>query len=430
MRGVAMLVLILFGLFLVLVFLNIPVAFTLLIISGIYIFLNDIPWLVISHVLTSSTDSFVLTAIPLFILTANLMDQGSVTDRIIDFCKDLVGHMRGGLAHVNVVASIIFSGMSGSALADAGGLGIIEVKMMREGGYDDDFTCAITAASSIIGPIIPPSIPMVIYGAISRESVGKLFLGGLIPGLFVGIALMIQAYIYAKKRNYPVAKRPPLKQIVFHFYRVFLPLLTPVIILGGIMTGFFTPTEAAAIAALYALILGKFVYRIMSWKQCLKTFLATAMLTGVVVFIMGMAALWSWMITNEGITTLLVNFLTSLTKSPHVMILLLVSILLILGCFIEPLAIMIMILPVMLPILQTYHISLLHFGVVMTLALMMGLLTPPFGECLFLLSAITSVPVGRVAKAVSPYLLGIGVVLLLIMYIPSLVTWLPSVVMK
>lgn len=425
-----MLVLLLFGLFLIFIFLNIPVAFTLLMISGIYIFLNDIPWLVISHVLTSSTDSFVLTAIPLFILTANLMDQGSVTDRIIDFCKDLVGHMRGGLAHVNVVASVIFSGMSGSALADAGGLGIVEVKMMREGGYDDDFTCAITAASSIIGPIIPPSIPMVIYGAISRESVGKLFLGGVIPGLFIGIALMIQAYLYAKKKNYPVVKRPPFKQILFHFSRVFFPLMTPVIILGGITMGFFTPTEAAAIAALYALVLGKFVYRVLSWKQCLKTFLATAVLTGVVVFIMGMAALWSWMITNEGLTTLLIKFLTSLTKSPHIMILLLVAILLILGCFIEPLAIMIMILPVILPILQTYQISPLHFGVVMTLALMIGLLTPPFGESLFILSAITGVPVGRVARAVSPYLLGIGAVLFLIMYIPSFVTWLPSVLMR
>ena len=399
-------------------------------ISAVYIFLNDIPWLVISHVLTSSTDSFVLTAIPLFILTANLMDQGSVTDRIIDFCKDLVGHLHGGLAHVNVVASVIFAGMSGSALADAGGLGLVEVKMMREGGYDDDFTCAITAASSIIGPIIPPSIPMVIYGAISRESVGKLFLGGVIPGLFVGVALMIQAYFYAKKRNYPLVKRPPLRQIAYHFYKVFLPLLTPVIILGGITTGFFTPTEAASIAALYAFVLGKFVYRVLSWRQCLKTFLATAMLTGVVVFIMGMAALWSWMITNEGLTTLLVSYLTSMTNSPHVMILLLVTILLILGCFIEPLAIMIMILPVMLPILQTYHISFLHFGVVMTLALMIGLLTPPFGECLFILSAITGVPVGRVARATAPYLLGIGAVLFLIMYIPSLVTWLPGVLIK
>src|SRR5512139_563265 len=188
-------ILILFSLFLVLVFLNIPVCFTLLMISSIYIFLNDIPWLVISHVLTSSTDSFVLTAIPLFILTAALMEQGAVTDRIIDFCKDLVGHLPGGLAHVNIVTSVIFAGMSGSALADAGGPGMVEVRMMREGGYDDDFTVAITAASAIIGPIIPPSIPLVVYGAISRESVGKLFLGGFIPGVLIAIALMIQAHL-------------------------------------------------------------------------------------------------------------------------------------------------------------------------------------------------------------------------------------------
>ena len=399
-------------------------------ISSIYIFLNDIPWLVISHVLTSSTDSFVLTAIPLFILTAALMEQGEVTDRIIDFCKDLVGHLPGGLAHVNIVTSVIFAGMSGSALADAGGPGMVEVRMMREGGYDDDFTVAITAASALIGPIIPPSIPMVVYGAISRESVGKLFLGGFIPGVLIAIALMIQAHFYAKKRNYPTSKRPPLKQIAYHFYKVFLALLTPVIILGGIATGFFTPTEAAAVAAVYALVLGFFVYKALTWKKCWKTLLATAMLTGVIVFIMGMAALWSWMLTNENVTGILIGYLTSLTSSPAVMLFLIVLSLLILGCFIEPLAIMIMVLPVFLPILQTYGIGLLHFGVVMTLALMIGLLTPPFGELLFILTAITGVPVGRVARATAPYLLGIGAVLFLIMYIPSLVTWLPGVLIK
>jgi len=423
-------ILILVGIFLVLIFLNIPVSFALLMISAVYVLLSDIPLLVISHVLTSSMDSFVLTAIPLFILTANLMDQGSVTDRIIDFCKDLVGHLRGGLAHVNVLASCIFAGMSGSVLADAAGLGIVEVKMMREGGYDDDFTCAITAASSIIGPIIPPSIAMVIYGSISRESVGKLFLGGFIPGLLIAVALMIQAFLYARKKNYPIVKRAPLKQIAYHFYRVFLPLLTPVIILGGITTGVFTPTEAAAVAAFYAFVLGKFVYRALSWKRCFKTFLATAMLTGVVVFIMGMAALWSWMLTNEGLARDLARVLPTLTTSPHVMLLIIVVVLLILGCFIEPLAIMIMILPVILPILQTYGISTLHFGVVMTLALMMGVLTPPFGECLFILSAITGVPVGRVTRATAPYLIGIGMVLFLIMYVPSLITWLPGLLMK
>ena len=419
-------ILALFGLFLILIFFNIPVAFVLLIISIIYVLLNDIPLLVISHVLTSSTDSFVLTAIPLFILTANLMDQASITDRIIDFCKDLVGHLRGGLAHVNVVSSCIFAGMSGSALADAGGLGIVEVKMMREGGYDDEFTCAITAASSTIGPIFPPSIPLVVFGAIARESIGKLFLGGAIPGILIAIALMIQAYFYARKRNYPVTKRATLKQIALHTVRAFLPIMTPLIILVGITAGFVTPTEAAAISALYAFILGKFVYRELSWKQCWKAFLSTAMLTGVVVFIMGMAALWSWMITNEGITRYLVSYLTSITDNPNVMLTLIVVVLLFLGCFIEPLAIMIMVLPVILPILETYNIGLVHFGVVMTMTLMMGLITPPFGECLFLLSAITGVPVARVARATAPYLIGIGIVLLSIMFIPGLVTWLPE----
>jgi len=205
--------------------------------------------------------------------------------------------------------------------------------------------------------------------------------------------------------------------------------LTPFIILGGIVGGFFTPTEAAAVACLYAFLLGKFIYKAMSWRDCFKAFFDTALLTGVVVFIMGMAALWSWMITNEGIATLLVEYMTSLTKSPVVMLFLMNAVLLILGCFIEPLAIMIMVLPVFLPILEAYQISTLHFGVVMTLALMIGLLTPPFGECLFLLSAITGLPVGRVAAAVAPCLIYIVAVLILITIFPGFVTWLPNLLM-
>jgi tripartite ATP-independent transporter DctM subunit len=425
-----MLILVLTCVFIVLLAFNIPVCFTLLVVSTIYIFIADVPLTVLSHVLTSATDSFILTAIPLFILAANFMQRGEITKRIIDFSKDLVGHLPGGLAHVNVVASMIFSGMSGSALADAGGLGIVEVQMMREGGYDDEFTAAITAASSTIGPIVPPSIPLVLYGALARESVGKLFLGGAIPGILVGLALMIQAYFLSKRRNYPISPRPPLKEILFHFTKVFWPLLTPIIILGGIVIGFFTPTEAAAMAALYALVLGKFFYRIMSWKDVLHAIVDTAILTGVVVFIMAMAALWSWMITNEEIATMAVNFLTSLSKNPLVLLFLMNVILLFMGMLIEPLAIMIMVLPVILPILEAYGISILHYGVVMTVCLMIGLVTPPFGECLFLLSAITGLPVGKVTKSTAPYLLGMLTILFLITYIPSLVLWLPELLMK
>jgi tripartite ATP-independent transporter DctM subunit len=416
-------------LFLLLLAINIPVSFVLLMISTVYILAKGIPLAALGHVLTTTADSFILTAIPLFVLAAYLMDKGGVSNRIIDFSKDLVGHLPGGLAHVNVVANMIVAGMSGSALADAGGIGVVAVKMMRRGGYDDDFTAAITASASIIGPLIPPSIPLVLYGSIARESVGKLFLGGAVPGVLVGISLMIYIYFVAGKRNYPVTARPTFREVLTHCRRVFLPILTPFIILGGIVSGFFTPTEAAAIACLYAFLLGKCVYRVMSWRDCFQAFLDTAILTGVVVYIMGMAALWSWMITNEGLATVLVNYLTSISKDPLVMLFMMNLILLILGCFIEPLAIMIMVLPVFLPILHAYNISLIHFGVVMTLALMIGLLTPPFGECLFLLSAITGLPVGRVATAVAPCLIGIIAVLALITIIPGFVTWLPNLLM-
>ena len=421
----------LFVIMLVLFAVSTPIAWSIAIAAAVYMaFGPHVPLQGFVQRLVGGIDTFPLLAIPFFILAGNLMNTGGITDRLVTFARALVGHITGGLAHVVVVTNMIMAGMSGSGVADAAGTGTVLVPAMKKAGYGVPFSAAIVGAAATIGPIIPPSIPMVVYGAISRESVGKLFLGGFIPGVLIAIALMIQAHFYAKKRNYPTSKRPSLKQVAYHFYKVFLALLTPVIILGGIATGFFTPTEAAAVAAVYALILGFLVYRALTWKKCLKTLLSTAMLTGVIVFIMGMAALWSWMITNEGLTTVLVSLLTSMTDNPHVMMLLLVIILLILGCFIEPLAIMIMVLPVMLPILQAYHISYLHFGVVMTLALMIGLLTPPFGELLFILTAITGVPVGRVARATAPYLLGIGAVLFLIMYIPSLVTWLPSVLIK
>jgi len=425
-----MLMVTLLGIFILLLIINIPVCFVLLVISCIYVFVKNIPIVVLSHVLTTTTDSFIITAIPLFILAANFMQRGTITERILTFSKALVGHLRGGLAHVNVITSMIFAGMSGSALADAGGLGLVELEMMEKGGYDIEFSAAITAASSTIGPIIPPSIPLVLYAAIARESVGKLFLGGAIPGILIGIILMIQNYFFCRKKNYPVSEWVGFKKLFKAFVRTFPPLLTPVIIIGGIMTGIFTPTEAAAIACLYAFILGKVVYKAMSWKDFYLALSDTVILSAVVIFVMAMAGLWSWMVTHEGIARIIVDLLKSFTESPIILLFVLNIILLLMGMIMEPLAIMMMVLPLLLPVIKAYGISTIHYGVVMTIALMIGLVTPPFGECLFILSSITKLSVGRISKSVFPYIFGLLIALFLVTYIPALVLWLPELLIK
>jgi len=425
-----MLMISLVAVFILLLVINIPVCFVLLIISCIYVFVKNIPIVVLSHVLTTTTDSFIITAIPLFILAANFMQRGTVTERILTFSKALVGHLIGGLAHVNVITSMIFAGMSGSALADAGGLGLVELEMMEKGGYDLEFSAAITAASSTIGPIIPPSIPLVLYAAIARESVGKLFLGGAIPGLVIGIILMVQNYFFCRRKNYPLSKWVGFKELFRTLIRAFPPLLTPVIIIGGIMTGFFTPTEAAAIASLYAFILGKWIYKAMSWKDVYLALSDTVILSAVVVFIMAMAGLWSWMVTHEGIARIIVGLLMSFTEEPLILLFVLNILLLLMGMVMEPLAIMMMVLPLLLPVLKAYGISVIHYGVVMTIALMIGLVTPPFGECLFILSSITKLSVERIAKSTFPYIFGLLIALFLVTYIPSLVLWLPELLIK
>jgi len=425
-----MLMPVLAAVFILLLIINMPVCFVLLIISCIYVFVKNIPIVVLSHVLTTATDSFIITSVPLFILAANFMQRGGITEKILTFAKALVGHLTGGLAHVSIITSMVFAGMSGSALAEAGGLGLIEVEMMEKGGYDIEFSAAITAAASTIGPIIPPSIPLVLYGAIARESIGKLFLGGAVPGLLIGIILMIQSYFFCRKKKYPISIRVGFKEAFRAFIRVLPPLFTPIIILGGIMTGIFTPTEAAAIACLYAFILSKFVYKTMSWKNFYLALSDTVILSAVVLFIMAMAGLWSWMVTSEGIARGITDFLASSIENPLILLLILNILILFLGMLMEPLAIMMMLLPILLPLIKAYGISPIHYGVVMTMGLMIGLITPPFGECLFILSSITKLPVGRIAKSTFPYVLGLMVALFLVTYIPSLALWLPELLIK
>ena len=419
----------LFAVFFGLILIGVPVAISIGLSALTTLLINDFPIIVIAQKMVTGIDSFTFVAIPLFILAGELMNVGQITDRIFNFAKAVVGWIPGGLAHANILASVIFAGMSGSAIADAGGLGTVEMKAMREAGYDDYFSGAVTAASSTIGPIFPPSIPMVIYGGIASVSIGKLFIGGVIPGLLMAVALMLYALVISIRRGYP-KEVFSLRLIWREFIRAFIPLMTPVIILSGFVTGWFTPTEASAIAVVYALIVGGLVYRAMGLRSIVKALENTAATTANVVFIIGAATLFSFILTNLGITKVIANFILGISTTPWVVLVIINVVLLILGMIMEPGAILIMMLPVFLPIVNQLGIDLVHFGVVMVLNLMIGQITPPFGMCLFTIAQVGGLNVEKISRATLPWAAPLVIVLIATIFIPELIVWLPTVLMQ
>lgn len=416
--------------FLVLILLRLPISYALGVSSLIFLAGSGISLKVIPQMMTATFNSFVLLAVPLFMLAGELMNCGGITERLFNFANKLVGHIRGGLAHVNVVASIIMAGMSGSAVADASGLGLIEIKAMIEEGYDRDFSAAITAASSTIGPIIPPSIPFVIYGSLAGVSVGGLFLGGAVPGLLMGIALMVTCYFISLKRGYPHYPRATFKELFQATKQAFLPLMTPTIIIGGILFGIFTPTEAAVVTVIYSLILGMFVYKEINLEK-LKTILMTvAKNTSSLMLIVSTATVFGWILAYLGASEMITNGLLAITDNKFVMLFLINIVLLIVGCFMDTTAALLIIVPMLVPVCKAVGIDLLHFGVVATLNLMIGLITPPVGVCLFVVSRIANISFEKAVKAVTPFLLTLIAVLFLISYVPSIVTFLPNIVLN
>lgn len=377
----------------------------------------------------STTTAFTLLAIPFFILAGNLMNTGGITQRVFSFALALVGHFRGGLGHVNVVASMIFSGMSGAAVADAAGLGLIEIEAMKKSGYPPRFAAAITAASATIGPVVPPSIPFVIYGSITGVSVGKLFLAGFIPGILMGIAMMIGVYFVSKARGYPREPRASLAQLMRSFKEAALALGTPVIIIGGILGGIFTPTEAAVVASVYALFLGIIVYREIKIGDLSRIFWDTLLHTIRVMFIISAAGFFGWFIIHQRVPEQLINALTALALGRWGLLLIIILILLVLGCFMEGIAVLVITIPIFMPMIERYSIDPVHFGVIMTLCSMLGLLTPPVGMCLFAVSSISGVPIGPLTREMWPYFIGIFLVLLIMTFLPGFTLWLPNLLM-
>lgn len=413
----------------ILMLMNIPVAFVLLIPSVFYFILSpNLTLISACGRLVNTPNSFPLLAVPFFILLGNIMNTGGITERIFRFAKNLVGHFPGGLGHANVLASIIFSGMSGTALADIGGLGEIELKAMRDAGYDDEFSCAITAASSIIGPIFPPSVPLVIYGVIAEISIGKLLAGGVLPGLLIGVFLMIIVYYISVKKKYPVENRATIKEIIKSFLDSFPALFTVVIILGSMFSGIATPTEAAILGVAYAIFLGFVIYKEMNLKDLFNNLRISVYRVSSVMLIVAGAFLFSRIITLENVPQTLTHFFIKIAgNSPFYFLIALNIVLLIIGCLLEGVAALIIIVPIVLPISKSLGIDSVHLGVVMVLNLMIGLLTPPMGLGLYLLSQIASVPFKRLIKAIMPFYIPLLFALLLITFFPQLVLYVPKI---
>ncbi len=380
----------------------------------------------IARLAFAKIDNFILLAIPFFLLTGRLMNAGGVTEKLFGFVSLIVRPIKGGLGYANVLASMIFAGMSGSATADAVGLGTIEMKAMLNEGYDREFSSGITAASSLIGPIIPPSIPLLAYGVMAEESIGALFLGGIIPGILMAVVFMMYVSYRAHRNNYPSESFPRLRELLKAFTRALLPLLTPIIIIGGIYSGVFTPTEAAAVAAFYAMILGLIVYREYGIAHLLKEIKETMIDTAVIMLIIAFTSALGVVLIRAQVPNALVNLITQLTSDPVSLMLLLTLLWLVVGCFMAETPAILILTPILLPTAEAFGINAVHFGIVMTLALTIGLLTPPVGMVLYALMPVTGLPFEQLALISLPYIILSLFVVLLVILFPQLVLWLPQ----
>ncbi|HWR22720.1 MAG TPA: TRAP transporter large permease [Feifaniaceae bacterium] len=406
---------------------NIPISLGLISSGVVYLAITGADLgIVADKIVNGMYGNYTILAVPMFVLMANFMNSGKVTQRLFDFCKALIGRKRGALAQVNVLTSVIFAGMSGSAVADASGVGMIEIEAMKEDGYDLPFSCALTSATSTVGPIIPPSIPMVIYAMLSGASVGALFMGGVVPGLLIGGALSIYSAVVSIKRNYPRGQKYTFKQFCMHTFKAIPALMAPVILLVGIYSGVMTPTEAGAIAALYSLLISVFVYRSMSWKQIIGCLKDTALQTGRVTIMTAASCVMSYMVAKEGVSVAAANFILSLTNDRYFILFLIILVFTLLGMILDVGVIQYIFLPIVIPVVSALGIDLVHFGVCIVLVMMIGLSTPPFGMCLFITASISGCKLKDISREILPMCAVMMAILFLITYIPALVTWLPQ----
>lgn len=415
-------------LMLVLFLLRVPVYVSMALTSCLLMLCTSgMKWSIVSQYLYTGTSSFTLLAIPLFLLAAKLMNTGGITKRLFAFCMKVVGWLPGGLGHVNILSSVVFAGMSGTAVSDAGGLGSIEIRAMNENGFDNDFACCVTAASSTLGPIIPPSIPLVVYATVSGASVGALFMAGIVPGIIMAGIMMLVVTGFAIIRHYPRTNFPSLKEFAIALKEGILPLLAPVILLVGIYGGVFTPTESAAIVVLYSLFLDVFVYHELTMKKFIALLKETVRDSITIAWIIAGATLFGYVATRAKIPQMILAAMTKLVSSKVALLLIINLFLLIIGCFLETASAITIVVPLVAPLLAAYGVNMTQFGIIMVLNLMIGLLTPPFGLVLFVISKIGNISIARFSKALIPWIFALIAALLLITFIPQLSLWLPTV---
>lgn len=413
-------------LFVLLLFTGLPLYVNLGLCSFLYVGMNNLPMEIVIQRITQSANSFTMIAAPFFILMGNLMNTSGVTRKMFNFANTIVGTVPGSMGHANVLGSALFAGMSGTAVADAGGLGNIEIQAMRDIGYDADFSCAVTAASSVIGPIIPPSLPMVILAVTAEASIGRLFVAGIIPGILMAVALCVLVAIYAHKRHYPRNPRPTWREVWTAFKEAFLALMAPVILFVGIYQGIVTPTEAAIIAAFYSLLIGLLAYRDLSWKDLPKVILATCETTGVVLSLVMTAGIFGYVLSIAQIPQAMTSFLVTVAHSKILLLLIVNVFLLFVGMFMEGTAAILILTPILIPAMMSVGVSQTQACMIMILNLMIGVVTPPVGVVLYVVSNVSKVPFERVMKATVPFLIPLFIVLMLVTFVPAVSTWLPN----
>ena len=411
---------------LVMFMLKIPVYISMALTGCALMFVTSgMKWSILSQYLYTGVNSFTLLSIPLFLLAAKLMNTGSITKKLFAFCMKVVGWLPGGLGHVNVLCSVVFAGMSGTAVSDAGGLGSIEIKAMNENGFDNDFSCCVTAASSTLGPIIPPSIPLVVYATVSGASVGALFMAGIIPGVVMALLMRAVVTIYAIIRHYPRTKFPSGSEFLHALKEGFLPLMAPIILLVGIYGGVFTPTESAAVVVCYSLFLEIVIYKELTFKKFIMVLKETVRDSITIALIIAGATFFGYVATRAKIPQMILTGMTSIVSNKFMLLIIINIFLLIIGCFLETASAITIVVPLIMPLLKAYQINLTQFGIIMVLNLMIGLLTPPFGLVLFVISKIGNISIGRFSKALLPWLFALLVALLLVTFIPQLSLYLP-----
>lgn len=413
----------------VLMIMGMPIAFSLGAICFAFFWIDGGTMTSVPQRMFAAVDSFPLLAVPAFILAGEVMNTGGLTKRIVEFARVLVGHISGGLGHVTVLANVIVSGISGSALAEAAGIGSVMIEAMKKQGFSPAFAGSLNAAASTIGPLIPPSIPLVIYAVMASVSAGKMLLAGFAPGFLVAIALMVYVYFVSKKRGYPTSDRATLNQIWQATKSAFLALMTPIIIIWGIVGGVFTPTEAAAATVVYGLVVSLFVYKDMHWRDLPSVFRKSAKTTAVVGFIISTANLVSYVLTRERVPQMMSETLLSLSDERWVILLLINILLLVLGCFMEGLAVMLLTVPVLLPLVMQLGVDPVHFGVIVVMNLMIGLIHPPFGMALFVVAKVGDIPYKDLAWSIWPFVIPLLIVLLVCTYWPWIVMVLPNLML-